>query len=118
MVDTKISDACVFVKQHEHITLLGIVVTIQRSVNILLGKESRRLTMNELSDIVKVDLGPRHKMVIGFHNLYLSVIMNDGLSRESYEEFFQSEIKSSCFLLTADSVQAYCAGLACFRVSL
>ena len=114
----KTSEACTFIKQHEHKTVLGLVLILQRSVDILIGSETRKLTMNELSDLVKDNLGPRHKMIIGFHNLYLSLVFNDGTLHESCEAFFQAEMKSSCFLMSADSVQAYCAGLACFQVRI
>ena len=115
IIEEKISDAYYLMKQHANSNSLTVVLIIQRSVYILLGKETRRLTMSELETVCG-PLSPFHKMANATYQLYLSLILNDGTLRESCEAYFRSEVKSSCTLMIFDSIQVYIAGLACYQV--
>jgi hypothetical protein len=111
----KVSNGLTFIQQNEHKIVWGLMLVLERTVNILLGKETAKLSLADLSKSVNDNTNARHEMILAFHNLYLSILLNDGSVQESCEKFLQKETKG-CFLMSADAVQAFCVGLAAFRI--
>jgi predicted ATPase len=113
---SKMTEAQGFAKQCQNMTLLAFLFSVQRSIDVLLGIETELLGFDELSASVGHQTNARHKMILCFHNLYLSLVFNKSDLRQRCEAFLQSEIPSSCFLMSSDSVQAFCVGLASFQI--
>jgi hypothetical protein len=111
----RVSNGLAFVQEKDHKTSWGFMLILERTVNILLGKETTKLSLAELSKSMKDNTNARLEMSPAFHNLYLSILLNDGSVQESCEKFLQKEIKF-CILLSADAVQAFCVGLAAFQI--
>lgn len=111
----KVSTSLTFIQRNEHKIIWGLMLILERTVNILLGKETAKISLAELSESFKVNTNARHEMILGFHNLYLSLLLNDGSVKESCELYLQKETKG-CFLMSADAVQAFCVGLAAFQI--
>jgi hypothetical protein len=111
----KVSKGLTFIQQKDHKTSWGFMLILERTVNILLGKETAKLSLAELSKSIEDNTNARLEMILAFHNLFLSILLNDGSVQESCEKFLQKETKF-CFLLSTDAVQAFCVGLGAFQI--
>ncbi|KAL7503900.1 hypothetical protein ACHAXN_005761 [Cyclotella atomus] len=116
VLQEKITAAELFMTRHEHKTWLVLLYIAQRSVNILVGNESHTLTFNELLESRDAVLNIRQKMILSFHNLYLSLVYDSDSLKEQCEAFFSTK-RTFSFIMYADSVRVFITGLSASKIS-
>lgn len=114
MLSDKIKDALVFLQEHGQTNQRAFALIIERTVSILVEDRVETASV-QLSEINRDSMTPRQKMLLSFHNLYLSLLFDENDLKERCEEFICSQL-SSCVVLYVYAVFAFIAGLASFKV--
>ncbi|KAL3798700.1 hypothetical protein HJC23_004451 [Cyclotella cryptica] len=105
-----------FIKEQGHQASLFIILIGQRTVLTLMGNQSVSLTPDELSTSVEEKPNSHQLMILSFHNLCRSFMLNnDSAIKEYAEEFFELD-KSTWCLFSGSIVQTFIAGLAAFQL--
>eukprot|EP00804_Cyclotella_cryptica_P022678 CCRYP_012490-RA/>CCRYP_012490-RA protein AED:0.01 eAED:0.01 QI:3534/1/1/1/0/0/2/307/302 len=113
VVDDTFSEACRFMRENQHRTTLFFILMWQKTILTLKGSEPEA---SELSRNIHESNNPRHLMILSFHNLYISFMLdNDGMLKEYAETFFKLN-KSSWFLHFGEAGQALILGLVSFEL--
>ncbi|KAL7485069.1 hypothetical protein ACHAW6_010670, partial [Cyclotella cf. meneghiniana] len=116
VVHETMSTACRFINEQGHKSSLFITQTGQMTALTLMGNEAMSLTHDEPSSSAQENNNTHHLMVLSFHNLYRSFMLNnDSAVKEYAEEFFQFD-KSAWFMISGSIVQTFIAGLTAFQL--
>ncbi|KAL3769620.1 hypothetical protein ACHAWO_011566 [Cyclotella atomus] len=115
VLQEKIAAAELFITRHENKTWLVLLYNAQRSVNILVGNERHTLAFNELLERRDAVLNVRQKMMLSFHNLYLSLVYDSDNLKERCEAFFSTK-KTSSFLIYGYVIQVFISGLSASKI--
>lgn len=102
--------ARVLFQQHNHKFCISSIMTAHRLVLFLMGRENEFLE-------ARSNPSPHIKTKLSFYNLYVSFLMDNNTSlRETCESFRESDLKNVTFIVYAEALRSFIAGLAYFRL--
>lgn len=99
--------------QQQHSLCLAFSLIMQRTLALLTGRKTEKLSLQEISE----NPSPRLVFVNSFYNMYLSFLMNHDDLAECCKTFLGSQIHlKSSFILFNHSYHCFIVGLVSFRL--
>ncbi|KAL3797973.1 hypothetical protein HJC23_013211 [Cyclotella cryptica] len=105
-----------FIEEHNHLTTLYYLKIVERTVITFIGGESRIISDEELTRIVKENKNPYQLSIVYFQKMLLSLVFNDYHELKKSSEKFMKVRVPSWVLLSIHAGHFFIASLASFRI--